>query len=147
MAVNELSAQCSPEAIFAVLADGWLYPVWVVGASRMREVDESWPAAGAKLHHSFGAWPAVIDDVTEMVEWEPPYRALLTAHGWPIGAARVELVVEPTTDGCHLQITEDAVAGPGKLVPKPVRDVMIGIRNAETLNRLRYLAEGGAGTE
>ena len=28
-----------PSAVWAVLADGWLYPVWVVGAARMREVD------------------------------------------------------------------------------------------------------------
>ena len=24
-----------------MLADGWLYPLWVVGASRMREVDDA----------------------------------------------------------------------------------------------------------
>ena len=29
---------CSPEQVFAVLCDGWTYPVWVVGASRMRSV-------------------------------------------------------------------------------------------------------------
>ena len=27
------------EAVWAVLADGWLYASWVVGASRVREVD------------------------------------------------------------------------------------------------------------
>ena len=32
MATNEIEADCSPEAVFAVLADGWLYPTWVVGA-------------------------------------------------------------------------------------------------------------------
>jgi hypothetical protein len=36
---------CSPEQVFAVLHDGWTYPVWVVGASRMRDVDPGWPAA------------------------------------------------------------------------------------------------------
>ena len=54
----------SPEKVWEVLADGWLYPVWVVGASRMREVDDHWPAEGAKLHHSVGTWPALLDDTT-----------------------------------------------------------------------------------
>jgi hypothetical protein len=45
---------CSPEQVFAVLRDSWTYPVWVVGASRMRDVDDGWPAPGTKLHHSFG---------------------------------------------------------------------------------------------
>ena len=55
---------CSPEQVFAVLRDGWTYPVWVVGASRMRSVDEGWPAPGSKLHHSFGAWPLLLNDTT-----------------------------------------------------------------------------------
>ena len=28
--------------VWAVLSDGWLYPCWVVGAARMREVESSW---------------------------------------------------------------------------------------------------------
>jgi uncharacterized protein YndB with AHSA1/START domain len=28
-----------PEQVWAVLADGWSYPLWVVGASHMREVE------------------------------------------------------------------------------------------------------------
>ena len=58
---------CSPEQVFAVLCDGWTYPVWVVGASRMRSVDEGWPTPGTKLHHSFGTWPLLIDDTTEVL--------------------------------------------------------------------------------
>ena len=53
MAVRRLF-NCSPEQVFAVLNDGWTYPVWGVGASRRRDVDPGWPAPGTKLHHSFG---------------------------------------------------------------------------------------------
>ena len=28
--------QATPEQVWDVLADGWVYPVWVVGATRMR---------------------------------------------------------------------------------------------------------------
>lgn len=144
MATNHISGQCSAEDVFAVLANGWLYPVWVVGASRMRAVDAAWPQPTARLHHSFGVWPAVINDVTECLEWDPPRRAVFRAHGWPMGAARVTIEVTDRPNGCGISITEDAEAGPGTLVPKPVRDVMIKVRNMETLNRLRLMAEGHA---
>jgi len=49
------------EAVWAVVSDGWLYANWVVG-SRVRAVDPGWPAEGCRIHHSFGVWPAVIDD-------------------------------------------------------------------------------------
>jgi len=46
-----------PEAVWEVLADGWVYTGWVVGASRMRSVDPAWPVPDARLHHSVGGWP------------------------------------------------------------------------------------------
>ena len=45
---------CTPDDVFAVLGDGWLYPVWVVGAARMRDVDPEWPAEGCLLYTSDG---------------------------------------------------------------------------------------------
>ena len=74
---------CTPEDVFATLADGWLYPVWVVGAARMRAVSPEWPREGAKLHHSLGAWPVLVNDETEMVEWSPPRRTRLRAKAGP----------------------------------------------------------------
>jgi len=144
MATNVRFIHASAEAVFDVLADGWLYPTWVVGASRMRDVEEAWPAEGAKLHHSFGVWPLLIDDSTVSLEWDPPRRAVMQARGWPIGEARVVLEVKPRGDGCVVRITEDAVEGPGALVPRFLRTPGIRTRNAETLHRLAYLAEGGA---
>lgn len=135
--------EATPEQVFAVLADGWLYPGWVVGASRMRSVDAAWPAEGSQLHHSFGVWPALIDDVTTMVEYQPGHRAVLEAEGWPLGAARVVLTVEPDgPTGCQVTIVEDASRGPAKVLPTPIRQPLIRKRNTETLRRLAFLAEG-----
>ena len=39
-------------------------------------------------------------------------------------------------------MTEDAVKGPGTLVPKPLRTLALVPRNIETLHRLALLAEG-----
>lgn len=144
MATNTGTASCSPEAVFAVLADGWLYPSWVVGASRIRDVEAGWPAAGSRIHHSFGVWPLLIDDSTSVLEWDPPRRAVLKARGWPMGSAKVVLEVEPTPAGCRLTLVEDAIEGPGTLVPQAARDALIRVRNVETLRRLTYLAEGRA---
>ncbi len=144
MAAISRVLNCTPEDVFRVLADGWLYPSWVVGASRVRAVDESWPALQSKIQHSFGVWPALIDDSTSVVEWDAPRHAKLRARGWPIGEAHVVIDVKPRGGGCVVRIIEDAVEGPGTLVPRLIRDICIHHRNIETLHRLAYLAEGRA---
>ena len=144
MATIRRSLSCTPEHVFAVLANGWLYPSWVVGASRMRDVEHAWPAERASIHHSFGVWPVLINDTTTMLEWEPARHALLKARGWPMGSAHVAIDVAPQPGGCEVSISEDAVEGPGLLVPKKAREALISVRNKETLQRLAYLAEGAA---
>ena len=135
---------CPPEAVFAVLADGWSYPTWVVGASRMRAVDPDFPAPGSKLHHSAGIWPLLLNDTTSVLSYDPPRQIRLLARGWPAGTAKVTLDVGPDPDGCEVSITEDVNAGPAMLVPHLVRSPLIGWRNLETLRRLAFLAEGRA---
>jgi len=135
---------CSTDQVWDVLSDGWLYPLWVVGASRIRDVDDGWPAEGRKLHHSFGVWPLVIDDTTEVIEIQPDQRIVLEARGWPVGTARVEITVQPDGNGSLVSIAEDVSSGPGQLVPQPIRVAAMDIRNKETLRRLAYLAEGRA---
>ena len=103
----------TPDQVWEVLADGWLYPLWVVGASRMREVDDGWPAVGARLHHSVGTWPLLIDDETESVECEPGVRLVLHAHAWPAGRATVTLRLSPVGADTEVSIEEQATEGPG----------------------------------
>lgn len=135
----------SVDAVWAVLADGWIYPSWVVGASRMRAVDPNWPAVGAQLHHSIGSWPVMLDDTTSVVSCTPRSELVLRGRGWPMGEVEIELVLEPLAGGgCGLLMKEDVVAGPTKLLPPPVRAALIGPRNVETLKRLAYIAEGGS---
>ncbi len=134
--------KASPHEVFSVLADGWLYSGWVVGASRIRSVDPNWPATGSKIHHSFGVWPGVIDDSTSVLDCVPDHRLVLQARGWPMGEATVYLELEASDGGCLVHMQEDASAGPGKLVPKPVRQISIAPRNAESLHRLQLIAEG-----
>jgi uncharacterized protein YndB with AHSA1/START domain len=131
----------SPAQVWEVLADGWLYPLWVVGATRMREVDDSWPQVGARLHHSVGAWPVVIDDKTEVEECKPEQLLKLRAHAWPAGRADVTLRLHPVGTETEVVMEEHAAAGPGALVPRPLQDPILHWRNTEALRRLAFLAE------
>lgn len=144
MSSNVRVLKCTIHDVFGVLSDGWLYPSWVVGASRMRHVDETWPMAGAELHHSFGVWPVLIDDKTVVEEFVPSRRMVMRARGWPIGEARVTIDVKQRGEDCIVRIQEEAVAGPGRFVPRQLLDIPLHWRNAETLHRLAYLAEGAA---
>ena len=110
----------------------------------MRAVDAHWPAVGAQVHHSFGVWPAVIDDDTTVLRSDAPHRLILQPKGWPVGEALVDLRIEAQGSGSLLTICEDAVKGPGRLVPAPVRQALIAVRNREALHRLTLLAEGNA---
>lgn len=142
MAVNVRRLRCTPEDVFRVFADGWTFPSWVVGASRMRDVDAQWPQPGTHIHHSFGVWPAIIDDETIVEELDVPRRIVMRAKGWPLGVARIIMDVRPSGQGCLVRMEEHAIAGPGRFVPRPIMDLLLYWRNAETLHRLAYLAEG-----
>ena len=142
MSTTTRSMSATPEQVWKVLSDGWLYPLFVVGASRMRDVDESWPAVGARLHHSVGTWPLLIDDTTEVLEVEEGRRLLLKARGWPAGEAHVDISLRPDGDATLVTMEEDATAGPGVLMPKPLRDAQLHWRNVEALRRLAFVVEG-----
>jgi uncharacterized protein YndB with AHSA1/START domain len=141
MATNERTIKATPDAVWDVLADGWLYPLWVVGASRMREVDDHWPAAGSMLHHSVGTWPLLIDDETEVEAVSPGVSLTLRAKARPQGVARVTIRLAAVGAETRVVIEEDFVAGPARLVPRPLRDLGLKWRNSETLRRLAYVAE------
>jgi hypothetical protein len=146
MATNRRFMRCAPEAVFEALGNGWLYPAWVVGAARMRDVDVAWPAEGARLQHSVGTWPFLLNGNTSMLEWRPPRRAVMQARGWPLGEAKVIIDVERLGSGCRVTIREGAVKGVGAALPRFVIDPLLRARNNETLRRLSYLSEGASPT-
>ena len=123
-----------------------MYATWVVGASRIREVDPSWPATGSRIHHSVGLWPTLLDDNSEVVKCDaagPVRELVLQARAWPAGEAQVRLLVAPArADHSTVSIVEDVTAGPGRLIPRTARQLLIVPRNKETLQRLALIAEG-----
>ncbi len=132
-----------PDAVFAVLADGWLYSSWVVGSSHIRDVDTDWPAVGSRIHHSVGPWPLHIQDITVVTAVEPGHSLSLEARGWPFGAATVGLTLVPHGDGkTQVRMTEHIVRGPAEKLPEAVQALMVKPRNTEALARLADLATG-----
>jgi uncharacterized protein YndB with AHSA1/START domain len=132
----------TPDDVWGVLSDGWLYAGWVVGATRIRDVDETWPDQGSRIHHSIGVWPAVLDDSTLVLESTPARHLVLQARGWPLGEARVDLRLTPTAGGTRVVMREEPTHGPGVVLPGPLRDPILKIRNRESLQRLAFLAQG-----
>jgi hypothetical protein len=139
-----VSRRCtaSPERIWAVLADGFSYAAWVVGASHVRAVDPSWPAPGARLHHAVGAWPLLIRDSTSVESSSPTRSLLLHAKARPFGHARVHLEIESDAQGSLLRMSEAPVStGLRATVPRKLWAPLLAARNSESLDRLVALAE------
>jgi uncharacterized protein YndB with AHSA1/START domain len=135
----------TPEEVFTVLSDGWNFAAWVVGASRIRDVQGDWPSPGSCIHHSVGVWPLVLDDTTQVVSVRENSELLLRGRAWPAGEAEIRFRVRPDGHGSEVTIDEDAVAGPGSRIPRPVRAVLLKVRNQESLVRLAYIAESQKG--
>jgi hypothetical protein len=129
-----------PATVWSVLQDGWLYPLWVVGATHMRDVDDDWPAVGSRLHHSVGPWPLQLGDSTEVLDVDPGRMLTLRARAWPFGTARVVITLEAAAHGCRVRLAEEADQGLGWLVPNAVQAPFVETRNAETLSRLADIA-------
>ena len=131
----------TPDRVWEVLSDGWLFPLWVVGAARIRDVDATWPEVGSCIHHSVGVWPALINDDTEVLEQQPSRLIRLQASAWPLGKAHVAISLSATGSHTEVVIEEQATSGPGAVVPDAVIAPVMKWRNVETLRRLAFIAE------
>jgi len=136
MKTVRLTIPATPERIFAVLSDGWAYASWVVGASHIRDVDAGFPAVGTRIHHSVGGWPAMVKDVSEVLEMELNRKLVLKVKVWPLFAGIVKVELEPHGDGTVASMSEEFVDGPGKFLPEPLIAPLLKARNKESLHRL-----------
>lgn len=130
-----------PGRIFAILADGWSYSSWVVGAAHIRDVDDGWPAVGTSVHHQVGPWPLHIKDHTTVRAVEPDRMLELDARAWPLGAARIRLELRAVPpDATEVLMVETLTSGVARLIPHRVQTLLLKPRNAEALRRLDDLA-------
>ena len=128
----------TPEQVWTVIANGWTYSQWVVGNSRMRAVDENWPAPGSRIHHTIGVWPLTINDETVVKACTPGREIVLHAKTRPFGGARITLRLSESATGCRIEMSEVPVGGTLNLVPRPLALAVVWPRNRECTWRRRF---------
>ncbi len=143
MAHNEIHVDASPEAVFAVLADPRSYARWVVGSRRIRSADPDWPARGTTFDHSVGVGPLQLSDHSTVEESERPHRLRMLVRARPFSRAHVDLrmTAEPA-GGTRVEMDEYAADLRSRLFFNRLTDPLLRLRNAESLRRLKALAEG-----
>jgi NAD(P)-dependent dehydrogenase (short-subunit alcohol dehydrogenase family)/uncharacterized protein YndB with AHSA1/START domain len=143
MARNRVHIDAAAQEVFAALADPYCYPKWVVGASGVRDRDDSFPEVGSRFHHEVATWPLSVKDHTEVIEVDPPHRIVLKAKARPLGTATIAIDLEERAGGTELTLEERPGDRLTSLVASnPIVDTALRVRNAEALARLKRLVEG-----
>ena len=145
LATVQIDVAASPEEVFDVLDDAEAYARWVVGTRRIREVDASWPAVGARFHHAVGNRAAELRDWSRVCERDRPRRLVLEVRFRPTGIALVTIEVVPTASGARIVLGESPTSGPAARLPALVVGPALWARNWVSLQRLRHEVERRAG--
>ena len=145
MSVNSTWVGAPPDAVFDVLADPYSYEAWVPEPSRTADADEDWPEPGSEFHHVHGPLGIGLHDTTAVVSATRPRTILLEARLRPLIVSKVEFRLFPRRGGTRVVLVEHATGGLARLVPAPLLDPALWLRNAEALRRIRRLAERRAG--
>jgi uncharacterized protein YndB with AHSA1/START domain len=140
MPVNETKVDAPPAAVWAVLADPPTYEEWVVGNKAIRDHDPSWPSPGTEFHHEVGFGPMTVKDKTVALESLAPRRLVMNVRALPVGHGIVAFELAESGSGTLVTMGEQPAGGPVKLL-WPVFGPLVKLRNAETLRRLKDLAE------
>lgn len=141
MSLRSITVDAPAEAVWDILADPLTYEIWVVGNKQIRGYDRSWPAAGSEFHHTVGCGPIATRDKTVSLEAERPRRLVMLVRALPFIRATVALTLEPESSGTRVTMEEHPHGGPWEKAWNPVLDGLTDLRNAETLRRLKRLAE------
>jgi hypothetical protein len=136
---DSIVVQASRHDVFEALCDPECYVRWVVGAGRLRGVDESWPAVGSRFHHTVGIPPFEVHDATELRRCEEPARIELRAMVRPFFEAGVDLRLDDVGYGrTRITMTEWPTGG---LVGRAVwmGGPILSMRNRLALRRLQRI--------
>jgi len=145
MSRQTIVVDASPAEIYEILADPPCYEMWVVGNKFVRFYDRSWPEPGSEFHHKVGFGPLATKDKTVALEAEPLRRLVMLVRALPFIQATVAFTLDPEGSGTRVTIEEHPRGEPWVTLWNPVLDGLTGVRNAETLRRLKRLAEVRAG--
>lgn len=143
MAVNEIEMHVPPERVFDVLSDARSFGQWVVGSREIHAADPAWPARGSVFEHTQGLRPLpLLRDRTAVLASTRPTMLRLRVQARPLTVAHVTLRLEPHESGTRVVMEEVPANLRSKILMNPLVDPLIRLRNAESLRRLKRLAEG-----
>jgi uncharacterized protein YndB with AHSA1/START domain len=138
MARNSTFIAAPPTAVWSVLEDAFAYPRWIVGSDRTLSADDTWPTPGSEFRVRL---PLGFKDSTRSRELEPGERIVLDAAAGVFGPARVTITTEPERGGTCVTMVEDPAGKVWLLRHLPPVQLMLRLRNIESLRRLRTLVE------
>jgi uncharacterized protein YndB with AHSA1/START domain len=131
----------APADVFAVLVEPRTYPDWLIGAAKIRDVDENFPSPGSKFHHVVGVRPVAIPDHSEVLDVEPNRSLTLLVKARPLFAGVVVFRITGDDDGegCILTCEEAPTFPVMKDLLRPVIDPLIHVRNQRSLRSMDTL--------
>lgn len=136
---NSLTITAGPEEVFDILEDPDTYPEWLVGASRITNVDRTWPRVGSKFSHRIGVGPLVIPGSTSIKVVDRPSQLVLGAGLGVLGEALVRFRLEDVPTGTQVTLEETLVRGPARIPWGGLRQLVgaaLRGRNAISLSSL-----------
>ena len=122
--------------VWDALLDVRAYPSWLVGAQKIRRVDDDWPVPGSAFHHEVGlGGPFTIADRTRCVEIDERRRLVLDVRARPVfhGTVTFDLVDHGGVTEVRM---EEHPTGVFRLVT-PLITPITGARNRVSLDVLR----------
>lgn len=143
MAETEIEIAATPKEVFSTLVDCCTYESWLVGCKEIRDVESAWPEPGSRFFHRVGMGPLTIADSTKVVSIDENRELVLEARARPAGIVHVRFVVERRGEGSVLRIHELPKRGLVAAAWNPAFQVMIHMRNKESLRRLKNFIEDG----
>lgn len=137
MARNRTHIPVAPSVVWARLADPYAYPRWVVGSDRTVSADEHWPLPEAEFRVRL-----VTGHVDHTIVREvDPGRSIKLEVGSMVGPASVLIELQASNGGTDVTLIENPAGKVRPLRYLPPVQLLIKLRNVESLRRLRRLCQ------
>lgn len=140
MARNQIDVNASVDDVFDVLRDPYSYSDWVVGTKQILDADESWPTVGSGFQFRVGAGPVGMRGITRVLDFDEGRRLRLETKSLPVGTIVITVETHDLGDE-RARVTLDESSSAMPLLSSGF-DVMMHLRNYESLNRFRNIVEG-----
>src|SRR3546814_254223 len=124
-------------AVWAALVDPDTYPDWLIGARRIRRVEDGWPRPGTSFHHVVGlGGPLSIADRTTALEVQDQRLLKMEVRARPLVHGSVTFTLEPADGGRSTTVTvEEHPVGLHRVLT-PVLTPLAAARNRTSLEKL-----------